>query len=97
MGILAGMLAYVAGIGALVAGLAVSFFVFFAVPQEPIQTQAGPQTASAMLVRPSTAYKPLTVDPPAKQSASRSEEHAAAAALPSASVMSFPDSSPWKT
>jgi len=41
MDILASMFAYVAGIGALVAGLAVSFFVFFAVPQEPIQTQAG--------------------------------------------------------
>ena len=82
MDILAGMFAYVAGIGALVAGLAVSFFVFFAVPQEPIQTQAGPQTVSAMLVRPSTANKPVTVDPHAKQSASHSEEHAAA--LPSA-------------
>ena len=82
MDILASMFAYVAGIGALVAGLAVSFFVFFAVPQEPIQTQAGPQTASAMLVRPSTANKPVTVDPHAKQSASHSEEHAAA--LPSA-------------
>jgi len=84
MDILAGMFAYVAGIGALVAGLAVSFFVFFAVPQEPIQTQAGPQTASAMLVRPSMANKPVTVDPHAKQSASHSEEHAAVAALPSA-------------
>jgi hypothetical protein len=83
MDILAGMFAYVAGIGALVAGLTVSFFVFFAVPQEPIQTQAGPQTASAMLVRPSTANKPVTVDPHAKQSASHSEEHAAVAALPS--------------
>jgi len=84
MDILASMFAYVAGIGALVAGLAVSFFVFFAVPQEPIQTQAGPQTASAMLVRPSMANKPVTVDPHAKQSASHSEEHAAVAALPSA-------------
>jgi hypothetical protein len=33
------MLAYVAGIGALFAALAVSFFVFFATPHEPLQTE----------------------------------------------------------
>ena len=55
MDILAGMLAYVAGIGALFAGLAVSFFVFFSTPHEPLQTQTQPQSASAMLVRPSYA------------------------------------------
>jgi hypothetical protein len=55
MDILAGMLAYVAGIGALFAGVAVSFFVFFATPTAPLQMQKPPQSASAMLVRPSTA------------------------------------------
>ena len=35
MDILAGMLVYLAGIGALFAGLALSFFVFFSTPHEP--------------------------------------------------------------
>jgi hypothetical protein len=76
MDILAGMLAYVAGIGALFAGLAVSFFVFFSTPNEPLQTQAQPQSASAMLVRPSTPNKPPVVEAPAQQTAGRSEKPA---------------------
>ncbi len=90
MDILAGMLAYVAGIGALLGALAVSFFVFFATPHEPLQTQAQPQGASAMLVRPSTPNKHATVEASSKQiakqnatqSAVRSEKHAAAAHAP---------------
>jgi hypothetical protein len=76
MDILAGMLAYVAGIGALFAGLAVSFFVFFSTPNEPLQTQAQRQSASAMLVRPSTPNKPPVVEAPAQQTAGRSEKPA---------------------
>jgi hypothetical protein len=40
MDILAGMLAYVAGIGALFAGLAISFFVFFSTPHEPLHASS---------------------------------------------------------
>jgi hypothetical protein len=83
MDILAGMLAYVAGVGALFAGLAVAFFVFFSTPHEPRQTEIQPQSASAMLVRRSTPNKAATVEAHAKQnamqSASHSEKHAAAA------------------
>jgi cytoskeletal protein RodZ len=82
MDILAGMLAYVAGIGALFAALAVSFFVFFA----PLQTETQPQNARAMLVRPSTPNKPAA-EARAKRNATQSagpsekgaERHAAAA------------------
>ena len=88
MDILAGMLAYVAGIGALFAGLAVSFFVFFSTPNEPLQTQTQPQSASAMLVRPTTPNKPPVVEAHAKQTAGHSEKpaekHAAAAGSPHA-------------
>jgi hypothetical protein len=86
MDILAGMLAYVAGIGALFAGLAVSFFVFFSTPHESRQTETPPQSASAMLVRPSTPKKPAAVEAHAKQNATQSaghaEKHAAAAGSP---------------
>jgi hypothetical protein len=86
MDILAGMLAYVAGVGAVFATLAVSFFVFFATPHVPPQTETQPQNASAMLVRPSTPNKPA-VEERAKQNATQSagyseraaERHAAAA------------------
>jgi hypothetical protein len=81
MGILAGMFAYVAGIGALFAAIAVSFFVVFATPKEPVQTQPHSQSANAMLVRPSLPTKPATVEAHATQSAaqngSHSEKHAA--------------------
>jgi hypothetical protein len=76
MDILAGVVAYAAGIGALFAAFAVSFFVFFATPKEPVQPQS--QSANAMLVRPSTPNKPAAVEAHAKQSASHSERHAAA-------------------
>lgn len=82
MDILASMLAYVASIGALFAGLAVSFFVFFSTPQEPLQTQTRPQSASAMLVRPSAPNKPAAVEAHATRSAGHSEKHAAAASSP---------------
>jgi hypothetical protein len=84
MDILAGMLAYVAGIGALFAGLAVSFFVFFSTPHEPLQTETQPQSASAMLVRPSTPNKSAALEARATQSAGQSEKHAAAAGSPGA-------------
>ncbi len=83
MDILAGIFAYVAGIGALFAALAVSFFVFFSTPHGPLQTQAQPRSATAMLVRPSTPGKSAAAAAHAKQSATqsaaRSEKHAAAA------------------
>jgi type IV secretory pathway VirB10-like protein len=75
MDILAGMLAYIAGLGALFGALAVAFFVFFAGPKDALQTQAQPP--SAMLVRPSTANK---IEARAKHGHSAS--HATAASSP---------------
>jgi hypothetical protein len=75
MDILAGMLAYVAGLAALFGALAVSFSVFFATPKGPLQAQ--PQSASAMLVRPSAPKKQATIEARAKQAGSRAEKHAA--------------------
>jgi predicted aspartyl protease len=94
MDILACMLAYLAGIGALFVGLALSFFVFFSTPHEPTQTQAQPQSASAMLVRPSAPNKPAAVEAHPKHSAMQTakrngghfEKHAAAAGLPDRSA-----------
>jgi hypothetical protein len=78
MDILAGMLAYIAGLGALVGGLAVAF-VFFAAPNAPLQTQTQPQSANAMMVRPSAPNKPIKlVEARAKESTRYSEKHAAA-------------------
>ena len=74
MDILAGMVTYVAGIGALFAALAVSFFGFFATPHEPLQTETPPQNARAMLVRPSTPNKPAA-EAGAKQTATQSASH----------------------
>jgi hypothetical protein len=90
MDILAGILAYVAGIVALFAGLAISFSFFLSTPHEPLQTQAAAQSASAMLVRPSAPRKPVAVEAHAKQraklsaaqSAGHSDQHAAAAGSP---------------
>ena len=76
MDILAGMLAYVAGLGAFFGALAVAFLMLAGGPKEPLQTQAQPQSASAMLVRPSTANKPA-VEARAKHG--HSAKHATAA------------------
>jgi hypothetical protein len=69
MDILASIFAYLAGIGALFAGLAVSFFVFFAHPQKPLQPQL--QSPSAMLMRSSTPNKPMASEVHAKQNATQ--------------------------
>src|SRR5262249_4857718 len=69
MDILAGMLAYVAGIGALFAGLAVAFFVFVATPKAPPQAQSEPQSAHALLARPGAPNKPTAVAAHARRSA----------------------------
>jgi len=78
MDILAGMLAYVAGLGALFGAFAVAF-MFVATPKASLQTQTQPQGANAMLVRPSTAHKPnKLVEARAKATTRHSENHAAA-------------------
>jgi hypothetical protein len=90
MDILAGMLAYAAGIGALFAAFAVSFFVVFATPKEPVQPPTRSQSANAMLVRPSPPTKTPTVEAhatrSAMQSGSHSEKHAAAIVSSSAAT-----------
>ena len=77
MDILAGMLAYVAGIGAVFAALAVAFFVFVATPKAPLQAQSEPQSAHAMLARPSASNGPTDVAAHAKQRARESAKEAA--------------------
>ena len=71
MDILAGMLAYVTGIGALFAGLAMAFFVFVATPKAPPQAQSEPQSAHALLARPSAPNRPTAVAAHARRSAIR--------------------------
>jgi hypothetical protein len=74
------MLAYVAGIGALVAAVAISFSVFFAAPNRPLQTENQPQSASAMLVQPSTTgtlNKRTAIGAVARPDTAHSEKHAA--------------------
>jgi hypothetical protein len=84
MDILASIFAYVAGIGALFAGLVFSFFVFFSTPIQSPQTQAEPQTqtqpqsASVLLVRPSPSNKAAAAEATAKPVAVLSEKQAAA-------------------
>jgi hypothetical protein len=53
MDILAGMLAYLAGIGAIIAAIAVSFSVLFSTPNASPE----PQSATAMVARPAPTNK----------------------------------------
>jgi type IV secretory pathway TrbD component len=76
MDILAGMLAYIAGLGVLFAAFALAF-MFVATPKASLQTRAQPQSANAMLVR--RMHKPTRlVEARVKESTHRSEKHAAA-------------------
>jgi hypothetical protein len=78
MDILAGMLVYIAGLGALFGAFALAL-MFVATPKASLQTQAQPQRANAMLVR--RVHKPTKpnklVEARAKESTHRSEKHAA--------------------
>jgi type IV secretory pathway VirB10-like protein len=78
MDILAGMLAYIAGIGAILAGLAVSFSVFVATPNKPVE----PQSATAMIVKPSAPNKAVAAEPIAEPASGHAEKNAAAVNAP---------------
>ena len=78
MDILAGMLAYIAGIGAIIAGLAVSFSVFVASPNKPVE----PQSATAMIVKPSAPNKAVPAETIAKPASGHAETNAAAVNAP---------------
>jgi hypothetical protein len=78
MDILAGMLAYIAGIGVIFAGLAVSFSVFVATPNKP----AEPQSATAMIVKPSVPNKAVAAETIAEPASGRAEKNAAAVNAP---------------
>ena len=78
MDILAGMLAYIAGIGAIIAGLAVSFSVFVASPNKPVE----PQSATAMIVKPSAPNKAVPAETIAKPASGHAEKNAAAVNAP---------------
>jgi len=78
MDILAGMLAYIAGIGAIIAGLAVSFSVFVASPNKPVE----PQSATAMIVKPSAPNKAVAAETIAKPASGHAEKNAAAVNAP---------------
>jgi NaMN:DMB phosphoribosyltransferase len=75
MDILAGVFAYAAGIGALFAGLAFSFFVFFAAPPT---ASVAPPSATAMVVKPmaSNRSSPAATSP----QATHHEKHSPAVA-----------------
>src|SRR5690242_7381706 len=75
MDILAGMLGYLAGIGAVFGALALSFFVFFATPKETLQAQSEPQSAHALLARRSAFHGPTAVAAHARRSAKESTQH----------------------
>ena len=79
MDILAGVFAYVAGIGALFAGLALSFFVLFSSPNATIEPQSPPQSATAMLVKQATPNKAPAAEANAKPLAAHPEKQAAVA------------------
>jgi len=72
MDILAGMLGYLAGIGAVFGVFALSFFVFFATPKEALQAQSEPQSAHALLARRSASHRPTAVAAHARRSAKES-------------------------
>jgi len=71
MDILAGMLAYLAGIGAIVAGLALSFSVFLSAPNQPPQ----PQAATAMIVKTTTPGKAAAETKKAKRTTAHNGKH----------------------
>jgi hypothetical protein len=76
MDILAGMLGYLAGVGAVFGALALSFFVFFATPKETLQAQSEPQSAHALLARRSASHGPTAaVAAHARRSAKESTPH----------------------
>jgi hypothetical protein len=74
MDILSGMLAYIAGIGAIFAGLMVSFSVFVATPNKPVESQS----ATAMLVKPSAPSRAVAAEAGAKPANGHAEKNAAA-------------------
>jgi hypothetical protein len=78
MDILSGMLAYIAGIGAIFAGLAVSFSVLVATPNKPVE----PQSATAMIVKPSAPNKAAAAETIAEPASGRAEKNAAAVNAP---------------
>jgi|SRR5437763_15133612 len=82
MDILAGMLAYIAGIGAIFAGLAVSFSIFVATPNKPVE----PQSTTAMIVKPGAPSKAIATDTIGTPASTRAEKNAAAANAPADAV-----------
>jgi hypothetical protein len=78
MDILAVMLAYIAGIGAIFAGLAVSFSVFVATPNNPVE----PQSATAMIVKPSAPNKAVAGETITEPASRHAEKNAAAVSAP---------------
>jgi hypothetical protein len=78
MDILSGMLAYIAGIGAIFAGLAVSFSVLITTPKKPVE----PQSATAMIVKPSAPNKAVAAEASAKPASGHAEKNAAAVNAP---------------
>ena len=83
MDILAGMLAYLAGIGVIFGGLALSLLLFTATPKQPLTPQS--PVATAMRFAPGAAAKTRDAQANAKHTDSRSEKsgkHAPSAARP---------------
>jgi hypothetical protein len=80
MDILAGALAYLAGIGALFGALALSFVLFTSMPDNP-PTPRQPQSATAMMVAPGASSKTPAAAAVAKPAVER-QKHRRPATMP---------------
>ena len=84
MDILAGMFAYLAGIGAVIAALAISLSVLVSQPNQAVQPQNQAQSATAMVVKPSGPNKAAPVEANLKPTTGRAERRAAVTTAPAA-------------
>jgi hypothetical protein len=82
MDILAGMLAYIAGIGAILAGLAVSFSVFVATPNKPVASQSATAMIVKMIDKPNAPNKAVAAGTIAEPASGRAEKNGAAVNAP---------------
>lgn len=78
MDILAGMFAYLAGIGAVIGALAISFSVLVSQPNQAVQPQNQAQSATAMVVKPIQPNKAAPVEANSKRMSGHAEKQAAA-------------------
>jgi type IV secretory pathway VirB10-like protein len=84
MDILAGMFAYLAGIGAVIAALAISFSVLLSQPNQAVQPQNQAQSATAMVVKQAQPNKAAPVEANSKPMSGHAKKQAAMTSAPAA-------------